>query len=103
VAVRVSYTRTVKPNFWLDGSSADWAILNFHREKVARMLNTVPVGLSGSQLRGINKLSDREFSISRTKTKKTQFLRKIISNPVASELFISVFSPSAFSAPSAVK
>jgi hypothetical protein len=78
VAVRVSYTRTVKPNFWLDGSSADWAILNFHREKVVRMPNTVPVGLSGSQLRGINKLSDREFSISRTNTKKNQFLRKII-------------------------
>jgi len=42
------------------------------------MPNTVPVGLSGFQLRQINKLSDREFSINRTKTKKTQFLRKII-------------------------
>jgi len=34
------------------------------------MANNVPVGLSESQLLRINKLSDREFSISRTKTKK---------------------------------
>ena len=42
-----------------------------------------------------------------TTTRPSLFLSwltwEIISNPVASELFISVFSPSAFSAPSAVK
>ena len=56
----------------------------------------------------ITSYSSRSPKISAvTTTRPSLFLSwltwEIISNPVASELFISVFSPSAFSAPSAVK